>query len=143
MIDKPEKTFHDIKTSALKKPEAYILTHNRLKIYMLLIYDGLNKAQIYKLQCRVSPYKEIETLTSFDYLNVFKPNELTDHYLNRVANNENFLFDVKYIEYAYVGDRVISFETDDVIVEYSSEQGFNNVKFPFARGEKKVYFKLH
>ena len=35
------------------------------------------------------------------------------------------------------------FETNDEIVKYPSEHGFNDVKFPFAHGKENIYFMLH
>ena len=42
-----------------------------------------------------------------------------------------------------MGEKIISFETNDKIVKYSSELGFNDIKFPFAYGEENIYFMLH
>ena len=120
---------NDVKVTA-SNIESYILTHNAFNTYMVLIFDDLNRAQINKIPNRVSLHKEIKIILSFDYLNVFK-------------QDENFLFHIKDNEYVYVGDRVISFETDDVIVEYSSEHGFNDIKFPHAYGKEIIYFILH
>ena len=41
-----------------------------------------------------------------------------------------------------MGEKVISFETNDTILKYSSELGFNDVKFPYAYGENNIYFML-
>ena len=46
MIDKVEKTIHDLKTLGLNNLEGYMLTHNRFNIYMVSIFGNLNKAQI-------------------------------------------------------------------------------------------------
>ena len=40
-------------------------------------------------------------------------------------------------------EKLFSFETNDEIVKYSSEHGFNDVKFPFAHGKENIYFMLH
>ena len=64
-----------LKTPGLNNPETYVLTHNRFNTSLVLIFSDLNKAQIYKMPCRVSPHHEIEINMSFDYLIVFKPNE--------------------------------------------------------------------
>ena len=45
--------------------------------------------------------------------------------------------------YIYVGEKVITFETNDTILNYSSELGFNDIKYPFAYGEDIIYFMLH
>ena len=37
---------------------------------------------------------------------------------------------------------VFSFETDDEIVKYSSEHGYNDIKYSFARGKENIYFML-
>ena len=42
-----------------------------------------------------------------------------------------------------MGEKLFSFETNDEIVKYSSEHGFNDVKFPFAHGKENIYFMLH
>ena len=42
-----------------------------------------------------------------------------------------------------MGGKLFSFETNDEIVKYSSEHGFNDVKFPFARAKQNIYFMLH
>ena len=43
----------------------------------------------------------------------------------------------------HVGEKLISFKTNDEIVKYSSEYGFNDIKFSFAYGEENIYFMLH
>ena len=42
-----------------------------------------------------------------------------------------------------MGEKFFSFETNGEIVNYSSEHGFNDVKFPFAHGKENIYFMLH
>ena len=42
-----------------------------------------------------------------------------------------------------MGEKVLTFETNDKIVKYSAENCFNDVKFPFAYGNEKIYFMLH
>ena len=39
--------------------------------------------------------------------------------------------------------KLFSFETSEEFVKYSSEHGFNDVKFPFAHGKENIYFMLH
>ena len=60
---------------------------------------------------------KLRYLSVFDYLNVFKPNERTEDYQIRQPNNENFLFQIEHKKYVYVGEKVITFETNDVIVK--------------------------
>ena len=62
---------------------------------MSLIFSGLSKTQIYEMPCRVSSHDEPEILTSFIYLNVFKPNEHTEDYHSRKPKDENFLFEIE------------------------------------------------
>ena len=131
------------KTPGLNNPETHVLTHNRFNTYIVLIFADLKKAQIYKMPCRDSPHHEIEILMSFDYLHLFRPNEHSDHYHIRKPNDENFLFKIEDKKYIHVGENLFSFETNDEIVKYSSEHGFNDVKFPFARGKEKIYFISH
>ena len=126
MNDDLEKTILDLKTPGLNNPETYVLTHNKFNYYMVLIFTDLKKAQIYKIPYRNSPHQEIEILTCFDYLDLYRPN-----------NNENFLFKIDDKKYIHVGEK-FSFETNDEILKYSSEHGFNDVKFPFAHGKKNI-----
>ena len=125
------------KTPGLINPETYVLTHNRFNTYMALIFTDLNKAQICKMPYRDSPHHEIEILMSFDYLHLFRPNEHTEDYHTRKPNNANFLFKIEDKKYIHVGKNVFSFKTDDEIVRYSSEHGYNDIKYSFARGKRK------
>ena len=68
---------------------------------------------------RNSPHKEVEILTSFDYLPLFGPDGKED--------NGNFLVEIKHKKYIHVGKKVISFETDDEIEGYTVQHGFNDV----------------
>ena len=42
-----------------------------------------------------------------------------------------------------MGEKLFSFETNDIIVKYSSDHGFNDIKFTYAYGEENVHFMLH
>ena len=42
-----------------------------------------------------------------------------------------------------MGEKLFSSETNDEIVKYSTEHGFNDIKFPFAHGKENIYFMLH
>ena len=80
---------------------------------------------------------------SFDYLKVFRPNEHTEDYHIRKPNNENFLFKIEDKKYIHVGEKLFSFETNDEIVKYFSEHGYNDFKYPYAHGEENIHFMLH
>ena len=112
------------KTPGINNPETYVLTHNRFNTYIVLIFSDLKKAQIYKIPYRNSPRQEIEIVMSFDYLHVYGQDE----------NNKdgNFLFEIEDRKYIHVGEKLFSFETNDEIVEYFSELGFNDVKVRIA-----------
>ena len=124
-----------VKTPGLNNPESYVLTHNRFNTYIVLIFTDLKKAQIYKMPYRDSPHHEIEIVMSFDYLHVFGPDE--DN------KDGNFLFEVEDKKYVHVGEKLFSFETNDKIVDYFSEHGNNDVKYPFAYGKENIYSILH
>ena len=143
MNEKLEESVHNIKTPGLNNPESYELTHNRFNIYMVLIFNNLNKGQNYKIPCRGSPQHKIEILKSFDFLKVFKPNKHTEDYHIRRPNDENFLFEIEDEKYIYVGEKVITFETNDITVEYSSKLDFNNVKYSYAYFEENFHFMFH
>ena len=130
------------KTPGLNNPKTYVLTHNRFITYIVLIFADLKKAQIYKMPYRDSPHHEIEILMSFDYLYLLRPNEHTEDYHIRKPNNANFFFKIEDKKYIHVGENLFSFETDDEIVNYSSEHGYNDAKNPFAYGKVNIYFML-
>ena len=46
-------------------------------------------------------------------------------------------------KYIYVGEKIVNFKTNDKIVQYNSQYGFNDNKYPYAYGEENVYFMLH
>ena len=71
---------------------------------------------------------------TFDYLHVFGPDE------NK--KDGNFLFEIGDEKYIHLGEKLISFETDDEIEELFSERGYNDVKFSNASGEENIYFML-
>ena len=114
---------------------------------MVLIFTDLKKAQICKIPYRNSQHQEIEILMSFDYLHLFRPNEHSEDYYIRKPNDEIFLFKIEDKKCIHIGEKVFSFETNDEIVKYSSEHGFNDVKLPFPYGKKKqllhVTSKIH
>ena len=120
-----------------------MLTDNTFNKYMVLIFSDSNKAQIYKMPYRNSPHQDIEILMSFDYLTLFRQTEHSEDYHIRKPNDENFLFKIGDKKYVHVGKNLFSFETNDEIVKFSSEHGFNDVKFPFAHGKENIYFMLH
>ena len=119
----------------LNNPETNVLTHNRFNTCMVLLFSDLKKAQIYKIPYRKRRHQEIEILMSFDYLYLFGPVEKAD--------DANVLFEIEHKKYIHVGEKIISFETDDEIEGYSVERGFNDVNFPFAHDKENIYFMLH
>ena len=127
----------------LNNPETYVLTHNRFINYMVLIFTDLEKAQIYITPYRNSPHQGIGILMSFDYLHLFRPNEHSEDYPIRKPNDEKFLFEIEDKQNIHVGEKLITFETNGKILNYSSELGFNDIKFPFAYGEENIYYMLH
>ena len=54
---------------------------------------------------------------SFNYLNLFISNELTEDYNNRGPNDKNFQFEIEDKNYIHVGEKLLSFETTHKIVE--------------------------
>ena len=115
MNDKLEKTILDIKKPGLNNPVTYVLTHIRFNAYLVLFLVIQNKAQIYKMPCRVSSQDEIEIVMSSNFLNLFMPNEHTEDYHIRKPNDEKFLFQIEDKKFFYVGDKVLSFETNDML----------------------------
>ena len=131
------------KIPGISNPKTNVLTHNRFNNCMVLIFTDLNEAHFYKIPYRNSPHQEIQILMSFDYLHLLRPNEHSENYHIRKPNDGNFLFENEDKKYIYVGVKLFKFETNDEIVKFSLEHGFNDVKFPFAHGKENIYFMLH
>ena len=53
---------------------------------------------------RDSPHHEIQTLLSFTYLYLLKPNEHPIEYHIRTPNDKNFPFEIEEGEYIYVAE---------------------------------------
>ena len=94
-----------------------MLTDNRFNTYLVSFFTDLNKTQIYKMHYRDSPHHEMQILMSFNYLNLFKPNEHTEEYHIRKPNDKFFPFEIEGKKYFYVEEIFVSFETSDKIVE--------------------------
>ena len=105
---------------------------------MVLIFSVLNKAQIYKTPNRDSPHLEIEIRMSPIYMSLGKPNEHTEDYHIRKPKDKIFLLEIEEKKYNYVGENLVSFETNDKIVKYSLHHGFDNNKLAFGYGEENI-----
>ena len=101
------------KTPRLNNPKTTVLTHNRFNTYLVLNFKDLIKAQIYKMPYRDSPHHEIENLVGFNLMNLLKPNGHREDY--QKANDENLLFEIGDKKYLYVGEKLVSFETNEKI----------------------------
>ena len=65
--------------------------------------------------------------------------------LQKIITLENgimkiFYSKLKITQLIHVREKLLSFETDDEIVKYSSEHGYNDVKFPFACDKENIHF---
>ena len=66
----------------------------------------------------------------------------TEFSSNRGPNDKNFLFEIEDRKYVYVGEKLFSLETTDEIVEYSSNDGLNDVKYSYAHDIENMKFRL-
>ena len=73
---------------------------------------------------------------------LFTPNEHTEFYSNRGPNDKKILFEIEDRKYVYVGEKFFSLEPTDEIVEYSSKDGLNDVKYSYAHGIENMKFRL-
>ena len=110
---------------------------------IVLVFSDLNKAQIYKKPYRDSPYHENEILMSFNYINLFEPNKHTEGRHIREPNVRNFLLEIEDKISIYIGENLISVETKEKIVNYSSDLCLNDIKYAFAYSEENFYLMLH
>ena len=80
---------------------------------------------------------------SFSYLYMFQPNGQKEDYHIKKSNDEKFSIEYEDKKYVYIGKNVPPFETNDTILNYPSELGFNDIIFPYVYGEDNIYFMLH
>ena len=90
---------------------------------------------------RDGPHHESETFMSFKLLDLLKPNEHREDYYIRKQNTENILFGTEEKVF-FVGENLVNFWTNDKIVKYFTELGFNKNNYPFAHSEENIYFML-
>ena len=69
---------------------------------------------------------------------MFKPNGHKEEYHIRKLNDESFLFEIGDKKYIYVGEKIISFETNDILLNFSYD-----AKHPFVYREENIYFVLY
>ena len=127
----------------MQTAKTYVLKHNRLITYLVLIFSDLNKAQIFKMLYRDSAHHEIVKVMSLKYLELLKPDELTEDYHNRGPNYKNFVIEIEDIKYIYVGESLVNFQTSDKIVENFPKEGFNDINYPNVYSKGIIYFMLH
>ena len=84
-----------------------MLTHKRFITYLVLFFSGLNKAQIYKMPNGNSFYREIEMFMSFEYLNLFNPNQHTEEFYQRGSNDRNFPFEIEHRKNVFVQKKIL------------------------------------
>ena len=84
---------------------------------MVFTFTGLGKTQISKMPYRDSSHHENGIHMSFKSLNLVQPNEHKEDFYVRKPNDKVFLFQVKNIEYVYVGEKVFSFEMNEKKVD--------------------------
>ena len=66
MVDINEAETLICKTPGINNPKTYVLTHNRVNTNLVLFFNDVNKARIYKMPYRENPHHEIEILMSFN-----------------------------------------------------------------------------
>ena len=91
---------------------------------------------------RDSPHHESEILMSLDFLSLVRPNKHKKDYHIRKPNDKKLLFESEDKEYIYVGQKLVSFETSDKKVQYSSEIGFNVIKYRFLTVRKTITLRF-
>lgn len=58
------------------------------------------------------------------------------------SHGNSLLIQISKTKYVYIGDNIYSFETDDIILDYISPVGNNDVPYPIAYGKDNIYFML-
>ena len=74
---------------------------------------------------------------------MFNSNEHTEDYHIRKPNNEKYLLETEDKNFLMREKILVAFETNDKIVKYSSDLGFNDVNYLFAYGGENIQFTLH
>ena len=84
------------------------------------------------MEYKHSSHNEIEIIMSFKYSCFLKTNGYKEDYHIRKPNNENLLLEIEDKKYVCKREKVITFETNVTNLNYSSQLGFNDIKYPFA-----------
>lgn len=72
------------------------------------------------------------------YKNIF----IGEDFIRSKAKGNSILVNKNDKDYIFIGECVYCFQPEDKIVKYFSPVGNNNVPYPFAIGEKYVYFMI-
>ncbi len=128
------------------KGKEYEIIDNYNRPFIAVVGSG--KVTIYSTKHTDSKpiqYLKDKEILSTSHLKVFiGDNDLKDnHYAKKgMFPGNSILIKVSPQKYIYVGDQIYSFKTDDPITSYYSPLGNNQVPYPYAVGEKSVYFML-
>ena len=123
-------------------PETYLLSHNRIIDYLVLIFVDKKKAQIYTFPNRVDEHDIIKLIIDFQYKRLFRPNKHLERYHIGTPKHENFLFKIGDKKYLHVGESIFTFTTNSNINKYGFKYGYNDIKFPFAYDQTNIYYML-
>ena len=78
----------------MNNPETYLLSHNRIIDYLVLIFVDKKKAQIYTFPNRVDEHDIIKLIIDFQYKRLFRPNKHVERYHITKPKDKSFLFKI-------------------------------------------------
>jgi hypothetical protein len=124
----------------------YFIHHNGSRPYLVYVNSKNNKVDIYKIPLEEyyvkgegydSKSSFVELIASYEPIQVFIGKSKL--YISEFDGN-SILLRLNKEEYVYIGPVIYEFKTDDDITIYHSPVGNSDVPYPFAIGEKNVYF---
>ncbi|ARF10518.1 hypothetical protein Hokovirus_2_45 [Hokovirus HKV1] len=129
------------KVHIFKFPEdKYYLGENIFKFPEDKYYLGENKFYaIYSFIKKIAEYKVIDIFIGKSPLNPMT--EFSGGH-GKAFDGNSILLKINKDKYVYIGESIYEFKTNDNIIKYYSPVGNNDVPYPFAIGEKYVYFML-
>ena len=134
-------------------PDIFVTMDNNAKPFTVLVFDRECKAVVYKNDDNGWGDETTTKMMEIDYVKIFIGKDCCvddDKEIVNTTSKKNYLgnsilFEIREQEYIFVGKTIYYFNTKpnkDKIVKFISNMGPNGVPYPFAYGEKNVYFML-
>ena len=114
-------------------PDIYSIVDVNGKPFIVMVYDGANKAMVYRNDIKGEDNNSITKIKEIEYENIFIGKSCNKEE-DENFNGNSILFEIKKQEYVFVGEIIYYFNTKpnkDKIVKFISNMGRNRFPYPF------------